>query len=70
VAALDLAEAVAGFPQTCLRHDRLSVLEQWGLDEPSAQKNEMRHGLETLASGETEAGASDFRDGAGRHGAF
>src|SRR5271170_4403776 len=30
--ALDLAEEIAAFPQTCMRNDRLSALEQWDLD--------------------------------------
>lgn len=35
-AAEELAREIAGFPQTCLRHDRLSVLEQHGLAEEDA----------------------------------
>jgi enoyl-CoA hydratase len=68
--ATTLAEEMAAFPQTCLRHDRLSVLEQWGLTEDAAMRNELRHGLETLASGETQVGAARFAQGAGRHGSF
>jgi enoyl-CoA hydratase len=30
-AAEELAAQIAAFPQTCLRHDRLSSYEQWGL---------------------------------------
>src|SRR6201995_5250298 len=30
--ALALAHELAGFPQTCLRQDRLSAQEQWGLE--------------------------------------
>jgi enoyl-CoA hydratase len=67
-AAVALAGDLAALPQTCLRHDRLSTLEQWDLDEPQATVNEIRHGLASIASGETAAGASRFRDGAGRHG--
>lgn len=69
-AAVALAGELAGFPQTCLRGDRQSAYEQWGLDEPAAIANEFRHGMATLQSGETVAGASRFRDGIGRHGRF
>lgn len=68
--ARKLALQLAEFPQTCLRGDRQSAYQQWGLDEPDAIANEFRHGLETLESGETVAGAGRFRDGAGRHGSF
>jgi len=67
-AAIELAHQVAGSPQACLRHDRLSAIEQWDLAEPQALVNEVRHGLATIASGETAAGAARFSTGAGRHG--
>ncbi|GAC1320987.1 MAG: crotonase/enoyl-CoA hydratase family protein [Acidimicrobiales bacterium] len=70
--ALDGARALAaelsGLPQTCLRHDRLSALEQWDLSEGQATINEVRHGMTTITSGETLEGASRFASGAGRHG--
>ena len=66
--AEELAEELARFPQTCMRGDRLSLLEQWGHDEPSAMAGELRHGLRSLA--EVQAGLERFRSGAGRHGAF
>lgn len=69
-AAEALARQIAAFPQACLRGDRASVLEQWGLDEASALRNEFEHGRRTLASGETTAGAGRFESGAGRHGQF
>lgn len=72
--ALEAAEAlalqIAAFPQTCMRGDRHSAYEQWGLDETAAIANEFRHGLNTLQSGETVAGASRFSAGTGRHGQF
>ena len=40
--ALALAAQLAAFPQTCLRQDRLSVLEQEGLDEDDALAAEYR----------------------------
>jgi enoyl-CoA hydratase len=69
-AALGLAAELAAFPQRCLRGDRLSALEQWGLTEEEATANELRHGLATIRSGETLAGAQRFSGGEGRHGRF
>jgi len=68
--AVQLAHALARFPQGCLRSDRLSSYEQWTLDLPAALRNETRRGLEVIASGETGAGAARFAAGAGRHGRF
>jgi enoyl-CoA hydratase len=69
-AAEELAAQIAAFPQTCLRNDRLSSYEQWGLPLPEALNNECRHGQVSLASGEATAGAGRFREGEGRHGRF
>jgi enoyl-CoA hydratase len=69
-AAEQLATQIAAFPQTCLRHDRLSSYEQWGLPLPEALNNECGHGQVSLASGDAEAGAGRFREGEGRHGRF
>ena len=68
-AAKLLAREIAAFPQTCLRQDRLSVIEQEGMAERDALSNEFAHGLTSLAS-DTAAGASRFAGGAGRHGSF
>jgi enoyl-CoA hydratase len=51
-----------------MRNDRLSALEQWDLEERAAMENELRRGLESIATGETLAGAQRFSGGAGRHG--
>jgi enoyl-CoA hydratase len=67
-AAEDLARELARFPQTCMREDRLSVLEQDGLTEDAAIANELTHGVRSLA--EVQAGLERFRGGAGRHGSF
>jgi len=67
-AAIALARQLSGFPQTAMRQDRLSVIEQWGLSEDEAIANEISHGLVTIASGETASGAQTFGSGAGRHG--
>ncbi|WP_370289989.1 crotonase/enoyl-CoA hydratase family protein [Nocardioides sp.] len=66
--AVRLAHQLAAFPQTCLRHDRLSVLEQEGLGEDDALAAEYHHGTVSIA--EALAGAARFADGAGRHGSF
>jgi enoyl-CoA hydratase len=67
-AAEALAHELARFPQTCLREDRLSLIEQDGLDEVTAIANELEHGRRSLA--EVQAGLERFRGGAGRHGSF
>jgi enoyl-CoA hydratase len=67
--ALTLAHSLAQFPQHCLRADRLSLYEQWWLPWDAARRNELRHGLGVLASGEAAAGATRFASGSGRHGA-
>ena len=68
--AILIAQEIARFPQNCMRADRLSALRQWDLSEEEAIANEMRGGLEVIASGETLAGAARFASGVGRHGAF
>lgn len=68
-AAQALARELAAFPQTCLRQDRLSLLEQDGLTETAALANEFEHGAISISQ-DTLAGATRFADGAGRHGAF
>jgi len=69
-AAVALAHELARFPQRCLRADRLSSYEQWGLDLPAALLAETRRGIDVIRSGETLAGAERFARGAGRHGRF
>jgi enoyl-CoA hydratase len=66
-AAQELARQLAAFPQTCLREDRASLLEQEGLDEAAALANEFRHGRTSLAV-DALPGAARFAAGAGRHG--
>jgi enoyl-CoA hydratase len=67
-AARALARELAAMPQTCLREDRLSLLEQEGLDEAAALANELGHGIRSLE--DVQAGLDRFRAGAGRHGSF
>ncbi|MFJ9114950.1 crotonase/enoyl-CoA hydratase family protein [Streptomyces sp. NPDC102394] len=67
-AAEELAAEIARFPQTCLRGDRASALEQEGLTEEEAMRGELRHGMGVLGQG--LEGAARFASGAGRHGSF
>jgi len=67
--ALALAQQLARFPQTCLRSDRKSSYEQWGLDIAEALVNEGERGLPALKA-EARSGAARFADGKGRGGNF
>ncbi|WP_214103439.1 crotonase/enoyl-CoA hydratase family protein [Acrocarpospora catenulata] len=58
--AQELAASLAAFPQSCLRNDRLSLLESADLAD------EYRYGLATLQAGLD--GVERFRSGEGRHG--
>jgi enoyl-CoA hydratase len=66
-AAEQLAAELAALPQTCLRHDRLSVLEQHGHTERDALVTEFAHGQVSLTT-DALSGAAAFTAGAGRHG--
>jgi enoyl-CoA hydratase len=68
--AKDLANQIAAFPQRCMRSDRMSAYEGWTLALDAALTNEYRHGIATINSGETRAGAERFASGIGRHGKF
>ncbi|MFC0540080.1 crotonase/enoyl-CoA hydratase family protein [Kutzneria chonburiensis] len=68
-AAVELAEQLARFPQTCMRNDRLSAREQHGLSEVDAIAQELAYGKQSLTA-DTLAGAARFATGAGRHGQF
>lgn len=67
--AEELARRIAGFPQTCMLEDRMSVYEQWDLAIGDAMANEFNHGLRSLAAGAVD-GARRFANGAGRHGSY
>ncbi len=67
-AAEALARQIAQFPQTCMRHDRLSAYEQFDMGFEEAMANEFRHGLHALQE-DTPGGVQRFAAGAGRHGA-
>ena len=69
-AALGLAHEIARFPQACMRNDRMSMRRSRGLSHDAALREELRLGRQTLASGETVAGAGRFSGGEGRGGTF
>jgi enoyl-CoA hydratase len=66
-AAEELAAELAALPQQCLRSDRLSALQQWGLSESDAIDREFASISKVAA--EAVEGAGRFAAGAGRHGA-
>ena len=68
--ALEMARKLSHFPQHCLRSDRLSALQQWGMAEAEAIGREYALGLGVVESMETLHGASRFAAGRGRHGDF
>lgn len=67
-AALTLARELSQLPQTCMRNDRRSAYEQFGMSLDDALANEFALGEQSIASGETFAGAARFAGGVGRHG--
>ncbi|MEU5429907.1 crotonase/enoyl-CoA hydratase family protein [Streptomyces olivoreticuli] len=67
-AAEELAAEIARFPQSCLRGDRASLLDQEGVPEETAMAAELAYGQASL--GEAAQGAARFAAGAGRHGDF
>jgi enoyl-CoA hydratase len=66
-AALEMAAAIAQFPQDCLRADRASALAQWDLTLADALRLEGARGFGVVAA-EGLSGAARFAAGAGRHG--
>jgi enoyl-CoA hydratase len=68
-AAEELAREIAAFPPRCVRSDRRSVYETWGMELGDALAREYELGKATIESGESFEGAARFAGGAGRHGA-
>ena len=68
--AEQLARQIATFPKACMRNDRLSAIEQFGMDLKAAMANEFEYGVKTLASGEYLNGSKAFTKGEGKHGQF
>jgi enoyl-CoA hydratase len=64
-----LAHGIAGFPQRCLRADRLSAYQQWDQPLAEALRREGAGGYPIVFE-EAIAGAERFAKGAGRHGEF
>ncbi len=71
--ALDEAKAIAkhiaDHPQGAVRADRRSAKSQWSLSLAKAIKAEYDGGVKVVSSGESQAGAREFANGKGRHGA-
>jgi len=68
-AAEALAAELAAFPPACLRSDRRSVYESFGVPETAALEREFALGLASLRA-EGADGAARFAAGEGRHGDF
>lgn len=66
--ARGLARDLAVLPQTCLRNDRASVMNQSGRSHDAAMAFEFQVGRESLLA-DGRNGAAKFSAGAGRHGA-
>jgi enoyl-CoA hydratase len=70
IAAMEMAQMLAEFPQQGMRGDRLSAYEQWSLPWEQARANELQRGMNSMRSGEAHGGAARFTSGSGRHGKF
>lgn len=68
--AVEIADQLAQFPQTCMLSDRRSAYDQWDMSFDAALENENRLGYKVFKSGETRTGATRFADGKGRGGSF
>lgn len=67
--AIEMAHAIAAFPQIAMRSDRMSAIRQWNLSEHDAIELEMNLAADARRQ-EARDGASRFASGAGRHGAM
>ena len=68
-ASVALAHQWRPSPRVCLRSDRMSTLEQWGLSRGGGRgQRGRRSAREVISSGETLEGALRFAGGAGRGG--
>lgn len=67
--AEELAAEIARFPQQAMNHDRLSAIDQYGMDLDAALRHEFDTGRIALST-EAPSGAARFLAGAGRHGTF
>ena len=64
--AEELASELAALPQQCMRSDRMSALNQWGVSEAEAM--DVEFGSLSRVAAESLEGAARFAEGAGRHG--
>ncbi|TQV78038.1 crotonase/enoyl-CoA hydratase family protein [Exilibacterium tricleocarpae] len=68
-AARALAHEIAGFPQQCVKADRLSVYRQWDYELAEALVREIA-GSSAVVLEEAVEGSRSFASGKGRHGQF
>ncbi len=68
--AVELAQVMAGFPQQCMRNDRMALYEGFGYPLSEGLRIEAAYGARTLRSGESYEGARAFQEGKGRQGNF
>jgi enoyl-CoA hydratase/carnithine racemase len=68
--ALELAQALARFPQACMRHDRQAVYAGLGMGLAEGLQIEARFGSNTMKSGEPLTGSQEFVKGKGSKGNF
>ncbi len=68
--AENLGREIAKFPKICMRNDRMSAYDQYGLKVVDAMAIEFEYGLKTLESGEFLKGSKEFVQGKGKHGSF
>jgi enoyl-CoA hydratase len=68
--AVELAQALAKFPQNCLRNDRRATYGGLGKELAEGLQLEASLGLDTMRSGEPLAGSREFMSGKGRKGQF
>jgi enoyl-CoA hydratase len=66
--AVELAQVLAKFPQMCMCNDRQAVYAGLGKELPDGLLIEARIGIETMKSGEPQAGSQEFKGGRGRKG--
>jgi enoyl-CoA hydratase len=69
LAAEEMAQQIARFPQLCVRTDRRSVYMQHGLTDQAAVEQEWRN-CAGVFKAEGAAGVARFTSGIGRHGDF
>jgi enoyl-CoA hydratase len=66
--AIELGRHLANFPQAAMRNDRQAVYDGLGRDLAEGLRIEAALGVQTLRSGESQAGAGAFQAGKGRKG--